>query len=132
MLFETSKALNCRTCHRVGAEGGAVGPELTRIGHARTRDELLDSLLFPSAIVDPRFATYVVELADGRLVSGVISQRSSGSIQLRNATGELISTSSGDIERIKPQRSSLMPDGLLKDLSLQEAADLLAYLESLR
>jgi hypothetical protein len=37
-----------------------------------------------------------------------------------------------DVESFQPQKKSLMPDDLLRDLTADQAADLLAYLESLK
>ena len=131
-LYETSTALNCRTCHKVGDEGKEVGPDLTKVGSRRRREEILDSLLTPSAIVDPKFASYTVQLSDGRVVTGVVVKRDATAIELRDAKGEPHRHATAEIEQLKPQRLSLMPEGLLKDLTLEEAADLLAYLESLK
>ena len=97
-----------------------------------TRAELLDGLLNPSAIIEPKFASYAVQLADGRSLTGVLTKRDATGIELRDAKGDAHKLASSDIEEIKPLRASLMPEGLLKDLTLQEAADLLAFLETLK
>jgi putative heme-binding domain-containing protein len=131
-LFLTSTTLNCKTCHKVGTEGGQVGPELTQIGGKRRREDLIDGLINPSAVVDPKFAQYIVQTTDGRVVTGVLADRNAKRVQLRDAKGELHEVPTGQIEEMKPQRTSIMPEGLMKDLTLQEAADLLAFLESLR
>ncbi|QDT53205.1 Soluble aldose sugar dehydrogenase YliI precursor [Caulifigura coniformis] len=131
-LYQTSKTLNCRVCHRIGNEGGVVGPELTQIGQRRRRDELLDSLLNPSSVVDPKFAMYAVQTVDGRVLSGVLAERNANALTLRDAKGDVHEFAVKEVEELKPQRASIMPEGLLKDLTLQEAADLVAYLESLR
>jgi len=131
-LYQSSKTLNCRVCHKVGTDGGTVGPELTQIASRRRRDELLDSLLNPSAIVEPKFATYVVQSTDGRVLTGVMAERDASVLKLRDAKGDLHEVAVTQVEELKPQRASIMPDGLLKDLTLQEAADLVAYLETLR
>ena len=131
-MFLTSTTLNCKTCHKVGTEGGLVGPELTQIGRKRRREELLDGLISPSAIVDPKFAQYVVQTTDGRILAGVMDHRDAKQLRLRDAKGELHEIGAGQIEAMKPQRASIMPEGLMKDLTLQEAADLLAFLESLK
>lgn len=131
-LFQASTTLNCRVCHKVGADGGQVGPELTHIARQRRREELLDGLLNPSTAVDPKYAAYAVQLNDGRVMTGVLSQRDASGIALRDAKGDLHQVRADNIELLKPQRASLMPEGLLKDLTLQEAADVLAYLESLK
>jgi putative heme-binding domain-containing protein len=131
-LYQASTTLNCRTCHRIGAEGGLAGPELTQVARRKRREELLDSLLHPSAVIDPKFASYAVQLSDGRAMTGVLTKREASGIELRDAKGEPHTFANSDIEEIKPLRASLMPEGLLKDLTLQEAADLLAFLETLR
>ena len=131
-LFLTSTTLNCKTCHKVGTEGGLVGPELTQIAQKRRREELLDGLINPSAIVEPKFAQYVVQTTDGRVVTGVVDHRDAKQVRLRDAKGDLHELAVGQIEEMKPQRTSIMPEGLMKDLTLQEAADLLAFLESLK
>ncbi|HVJ67213.1 MAG TPA: PQQ-dependent sugar dehydrogenase [Caulifigura sp.] len=131
-IYQTSMTLNCKVCHKIGSEGGQVGPDLTQIARRRRRDELLDSLVNPSSVVDPRFAAYVVELKDGRVVTGVVTSRTSSGLELRDAKGDLHKVEQAVIEQLRPQRVSLMPEGLLKDLTLQDAADLLAYLESLK
>jgi putative heme-binding domain-containing protein len=131
-LFLTSTTLNCKTCHKVGPEGGLVGPELTHIAKKRRREELLDGLINPSAIVEPKFAQYVVQTTDGRVVTGVMDHRDAKLVRLRDAKGELHEIGVGQIEELKPQRASIMPEGLMKDLTLQEAADLLAFLETLK
>ena len=85
-----------------------------------------------SAVVDPKFAAYAVELKDGRVWTGVITQRDSGGFELRDAKGDPHKVTNTEIEQLKPQRVSLMPEGLMKDLTLQDAADLLAFLELLK
>jgi len=131
-LFQTSATLNCKTCHKVGADGGQVGPELTEIGRKRRREELLEALINPSAVVEPKFAQYVVQTTDGRVVTGVLDHRDAQQVWLRDAKGDRHEIGVAQIEEMKPQRTSIMPEGLLKDLTLDEAADLLAFLESLK
>lgn len=131
-LFWKSETLNCKTCHRVGPDGGQVGPDLAGIAIRRPRVELLESLLDPSRDVDPKFASYAAQTTDGRTFAGLLVSRTPETVELRDAKGALIALPAVEIETLKVQRASIMPEGLLKDLTLQQAADLLAYLETLR
>ena len=41
----------CSTCHRVGNEGGVIGPDLTKVGAIRTARDLVESLVVPGATI---------------------------------------------------------------------------------
>ncbi|MCA9052259.1 MAG: PQQ-dependent sugar dehydrogenase [Planctomycetaceae bacterium] len=131
-LFLESQTLLCRNCHRVDTAGKAVGPDLTAIGKQRSRAELLESILDPSRKFDPKFITYLVETRDGLVHTGLLVERSDSQITLRTAENKLIHVESSEIEQFQPQQRSLMPDLLFRDLTAEELADVLAYLESLR
>jgi putative heme-binding domain-containing protein len=123
-----SEKLECGKCHQIGERGTAVGPELTSIGARRSKDELLDSLLMPSRRIEPDFATQIVQLDDGRVVTGVIAKRDSDRIVLRTADGKDVEVTTDHIEQQRPSAASLMPSGQVSGLTAQQAADLLEYL----
>ena len=124
--------LQCAKCHRVGAGPETVGPELTKIAAKLiTRPLLLESLLEPSKTVDPKFAGVLVQTKGGDVLSGILVSRTDAAIVLRDAEKEM-RLAAADAQRVVFQKNSLMPDGLLQHLTAQEAADLLAYLESLK
>ena len=127
-----SQPNQCGTCHRVGDRGTPIGPDLSTIGKQRSREDLLDSLLEPSRRIEPKYATYVAATADGRALSGLLVKRDPQSVVLRDSKNQEIVLSAGDVEELRPSRTSLMPDGQLADLTSQEAADLVAYLQSLK
>jgi putative heme-binding domain-containing protein len=123
-----TKEMKCATCHKVGEKGGAVGPELTAIGKARTRAELLDSLLQPSARVEPQFAAYLLRTKSEQTVTGLLVKRDEKQVVIRDAEGKDHTFAAGDVDGVRPSRLSLMPDGQMSGLTPQEAADLLEYL----
>jgi putative heme-binding domain-containing protein len=131
-LFWNNAALQCKTCHRIGAEGTALGPDLTKIATQRTRAELLDNLIQPSAKIEPAYTNYAVQTKDGRTVTGLLVRRDTKEVVLKDAKNQEFRIPAADVERLQPSRTSLMPDALLKDLTAQEAADLLEFLSGLK
>ena len=127
-----SQAVNCIRCHRVGERGTPVGPDLSAIGALRRPEDLLESLLSPSRRIEPKYAVYLVLTVDGRILTGQLARRDEQSVVLWDAEGKEIVLPAADVEELRPSRTSLMPEGQLADLTAQQAADLLAYLASLR
>jgi putative heme-binding domain-containing protein len=123
-----SKALSCGNCHRIGDRGTAVGPDLSAIGKLRGREDLLESILEPSRRIEPKYAAYVADTADGRSFTGLLVRRDEMTVVLRDGQNKEIVLAAKNIERLQPSRLSLMPDGQLAGLTAQEAADLLDYL----
>jgi putative heme-binding domain-containing protein len=130
-VFFGSKAA-CGACHRVGNDGGTVGPDLTKVGGVRAGRDLLESVVLPSATFAQGYETYRVDLADGRTAAGVIARRTADGVVLRDATGAEVRVPAAAVERMTRDRTSLMPDGLAQAVTPHEFRDLLAYLLSLR
>lgn len=123
-----SKAVNCGACHRVGERGTSVGPDLSKIGGQRSREDLLASVLEPSRRIEPKFASYLAQLSDGRVVTGVLVARDEQQVVLRDAQNKELVVKASELEALRPGVKSLMPDGQTAGLTPQEAADLLEYL----
>ncbi|MCU0704250.1 MAG: PQQ-dependent sugar dehydrogenase [Fimbriiglobus sp.] len=121
-------ANKCVDCHKHGSTGKEIGPDLTAIGKDRTKDELLESLLLPSRRVEAKYQSYILRAHDGRAVTGVLVKRDAKETVLRDATNKEHSFAAADIDTFTPARESLMPSGLLGDLTPQQAADLLEFL----
>jgi putative heme-binding domain-containing protein len=127
-----SQPVQCGRCHQIGARGTSVGPDLSTIGKLRSREDLLGSLLEPSRRIEPKYATYVVATAAGVLRTGLLVSRDEKVLVLRDSDGKEIIIAAKDVEELRPSRASLMPDGQLADLTVQDAADLIEYLASLK
>ena len=119
----------CLDCHKHGGQGKEIGPDLSHIGSERSAEELLESLLLPSRRVEAKYQGYVLKSLDGQAVSGVLVKRDAKGTTLRDATDKLHTFPTGDIDEFKPARESLMPSGLLGDMTPQQAADLLEFLK---
>lgn len=131
-LFARSTAVTCRNCHRVGDTGGKLGPELTQIAKKLTRPQLLESILEPSKTIEPKYIPHLVETVQGQVYTGLLQSQSKTDIVLRDVQDKEIRIIAADVEQMRPQRVSIMPDLLAKDLTAQQLADLLAYLEGLK
>lgn len=131
-VFFENASVSCKNCHRIQNEGKEIGPELTSIGKKLTRAQLLESILEPSKLIDPKYVTYLAEVDDGRIVTGVLISKDANEVVLKDAQDKLVRLPIKQIEQLVPQRQSLMPDLLLRDLTGQQVADLLEYLGSLK
>jgi putative heme-binding domain-containing protein len=116
----------CTACHQLKGEGNTVGADLTALTD-RSPQALMIAILDPNAAVDGRFVNYVVELKDGRTLSGVIADESSSGMTVLQANGIKDKVLRRDIERMRSTSLSLMPEGLEAGMSQQDLADLIAY-----
>lgn len=121
-----TKAL-CIKCHRFGNRGETLGPDLTTIAQRFQHKEILESIVYPSHIISDQYASKKV-LANGRTYIGIVGPENDGIVTVLLTDGEKVELPQEDIESISPNRTSAMPSGLLNSLSLQEVADLFAYL----
>jgi putative heme-binding domain-containing protein len=119
----------CAKCHRLFGEGGQIGPDLTTFKRDDL-DNMLLNVVNPSAEIREGFETLLVVTDDGRTASGFLVDRDSQVLVLRGSDGQDITIAQNRIEDTQPQRKSLMPEGLLKDLSDQQVRNLFAYLRS--
>jgi putative membrane-bound dehydrogenase-like protein len=123
---------SCASCHRVHGKGQWVGPDLSTIGTKYGKDELLRSILNPSAAIGYNFRSLVLALADGRSITGLLVEDTSERLVVKTADGQRITLRPADIEDRKTSDVSLMPEGLAGTLGDQELVDLLAFLSGLR
>jgi putative heme-binding domain-containing protein len=120
-------AAQCARCHRLGAEGQDIGPDLA---DARNQGKpwLLASILQPNLEIRPDFQTQLVQTQGGENMVGLVTDENPTTITLRRP-GELdLVWPRSNIEVGEPQPWSLMPTGLENGLGLQQMADLLEYI----
>ena len=127
-----SEKVGCSVCHSVGDQGKRVGPDLTTIGQNRSEQDLLESIVFPSASIVRQYETYTVLTDAGKSYSGLIARETGDVLYLQQQTGDQVAISRDEIDEIAPSTVSIMPNGMEKNLSKQQLADLIAYLKSLK
>lgn len=118
----------CANCHQIDGKGIAVGPDLSKIGKDRSREELLESMLDPSRRVEAKYQSYNVKTEDGRAITGVIVAKDAKGVTIRDALGKDTVVTTDNLASLKPSALSLMANGLLSDFTPQQAADLLVFL----
>ena len=79
-------------------------------------------------MISDQYASRTVTLTTGKSVTGMVAPQADGSLVVLQADGQKVHVVKSDIEDIAPSKKSAMPDGLLNPLSLEEIADLFAYL----
>ena len=121
----------CLSCHRVGQHGGSVGPDLTQIGVKQKLHHIVESLLWPQKVVVDEYKGIAVLTADGKVIRGYRVRETDEELEIRDAaTGKTEVIAQDEIEDAQ-QVGSLMPDGLLTTLSMQDKQDLIAFLADL-
>jgi putative heme-binding domain-containing protein len=117
----------CATCHRFKGQGEAIGPDLTTVAQRFQRKEILESIVYPNQVVSDQYASQVVT-ANGRTYTGIVARTPDGGAIVLQADGQKVELKAGDIEDVKPSNVSAMPEGLANRFSLEQIADLFAYL----
>ena len=117
----------CANCHRLNGEGHAVGPDLAALTN-RSPEALLTAILDPNRAVEDKFLDYAVLTTDGRQVSGMLVSETGASITLAGPEGKQTAILRSEIDELRSTGKSLMPEGMERDISLEQMSHLLAYL----
>jgi putative membrane-bound dehydrogenase-like protein len=120
---------NCAICHQVrGKDGVNIGPDLGTV-HNWSKQAILAAILAPNLAISSGYETWSATLMNGETVEGIIASETGSAITLRNAAGVDRTISRQDISSLKALSMSLMPEGLEGQISVEEMADLLAFLK---
>ncbi len=126
---EVFTRVQCAECHRYQEMGDSVGPDLTSIARRFTRREILESILYPAHVVSDQYASKKLVTLDGRVLVGMTADAGNGRLQVRDANNEVTELDESEVDQILPSNNSIMPSGLLDDLTLGEIRDLMAFME---
>lgn len=127
VFFEESKG-NCARCHRIERRGSDVGPDLSAIGTKYGREGLLESIVSPSAAISHEYKVWVLETSSAGLVTGYIVEETPEKVTLRDANGQKLSFTPDDVRQRAPSDVSLMPEGLVGSMTVEDLVDLLEFL----
>ncbi len=127
-IFENAKVAKCAGCHMNEGRGSRVGPDLTAIGRQSERAVILESILQPNKNVAPHYVAWRILTAEGRIHTGFLVQQTQEDQTYIDDQGQTFTLLNQDIETTDSLSTSIMPTGLLANLTDQEIVDLLAYL----
>ena len=117
----------CNACHKMNGAGGGYGPDLTSVNRRFTRNETLESILFPSHVISDQYATKKVLTKSGEVFTGILVKTAKG-VAIRVSENKEFVLSEDEIDEIQSSKTSVMPAGLLDNLTPSEIRDLMVYL----
>ncbi|MEQ8790913.1 MAG: c-type cytochrome [Pirellulaceae bacterium] len=122
---------NCATCHRIGGIGVNVAPDIAD-SRTKTPAQILTDVLQPNRAIDANYVSYNVVDADGRVLNGLLTGETATSITLKQPEGKTVTLLRDEVEELRSSGVSLMPEGLEKNVSHQEMADLISFIKNWR
>lgn len=131
-MFWAKDKGNCGQCHMVDGKGGRIGPNLSRIGAARSSSALEREIRRPAEVIPVGFETVTVVTKDGRKIRGARKNEDTFSVQIMTPAEEVMSFFKRDVEVIPEESRSLMPVYGPERLPDGDVADIVRYLRTLR
>ena len=119
----------CATCHRIQSIGKSIGADLVALKD-RSTNAMLIAILDPNRAVETKFLSYVAATADGRTWNGMLLSETSNSVTLMGTDGKEHLLARNELDELVCSNRSLMPEGLEKDLSPQDLADVITFVQS--
>ncbi|MDB5302665.1 MAG: putative rane-bound dehydrogenase, partial [Phycisphaerales bacterium] len=131
-IFRNAAGVGCVKCHKIGNDGGNVGPELGSVGAKYNRAQLIESVLYPSKLIAAGYEQTLIRTKDGNVQAGVIRGETDAEVTLFDSSANKIVVRKADIAVRKTSNISVMPEGLQAGLTQPQFADLIAYLQTLK
>jgi putative heme-binding domain-containing protein len=122
---------NCSTCHRIDDIGVTVAPDISD-SRERLPTQLLTDILQPNRAIDSNYFSYTATTTDGLTYTGILTAETSTSVTLKQAEDKTITLTRDQIEELRSDGISFMPDGLEQNIPPQQMADLIAFIKNWR
>ena len=119
----------CARCHEPD-QGVGVGPGLRTAVQGHTREQLLFDILNPSGLILSAYQNYIVTTHDGRVYGGIIAAETPGTLTLRSGPNQAETILRGRIAEIRASEVSVMPEGFEENLTRQELADVISFMQA--
>ncbi|MCA9060173.1 MAG: HEAT repeat domain-containing protein, partial [Planctomycetaceae bacterium] len=119
----------CSQCHRLQELGRSIGADLAALKD-RSREALVTAILDPNRAVEAKFLSYTAVTKAGEIVTGMLLSESGNSVTLLSTDGKEHVIGRDEIEELVASSRSLMPDGFEKELSEQNLADVITFLQA--
>lgn len=123
---------HCASCHRVNADGGRIGPDLSRIGSARPRDVLASRIRRGSETFRPGYEPVTITPASGPAIQGVKKNEDLFSVQIMDSRERIQGYEKDKVTSVTNGTRSAMPVFGPERISDSDLDDLIRYLQTLR
>jgi len=124
--------LACTACHRIGDEGGVIGPSLNGVGAGMPLDQIVESILWPDRQIKEGFQAVAFTTTTGAAITGYIEREGDDLVWYRDTATPWIKPLAKKDIASRESIPTLMPPGLTTSLSEAQFVDLVAYLASLK
>lgn len=119
----------CADCHKAnGGIGQPIGPDLTTVASRFTSKEVLESILFPSHIISDQYRSHRVLTTDGKVYTGLMITGTNGELTIRDSQLQTHQVAAENVESVEPSKTSMMPTGLIDQMTAVEIRDLMTFL----
>jgi cytochrome c oxidase cbb3-type subunit III len=123
---------NCASCHRVNGAGGRLGPDLSRVGLARTRETMVRQIRGATEDFRPGYEPVTLTAANGQAIHGVKKNEDLFSVQIMDTRERIQGYEKDKMRSVVDDKKSAMPAFGTERLSESDLDDVLRYLQSLR
>jgi putative heme-binding domain-containing protein len=122
----------CSTCHRFGAMGKDIGPDLTTLNSRFQKKDIVESILWPSKVISDQYDVTMVETKDGKSLAGFVVREDGGKLIMRTADemGRSFEVPAANVKNRTKSPVSMMPEGLVDEFTVQQIAGLLKFLQA--
>ncbi|TDU81673.1 putative membrane-bound dehydrogenase-like protein [Prosthecobacter fusiformis] len=127
----SSPLAGCVACHQIGKQGGIIGPELDAVGRGVPVELLIEAVVWPNRQIKEGYVATTLTMKDGRTLQGYRTAEDNGELELKDFLAGTLTRFPLTEIKDRQEAGSLMPEGLIVNLTREELRDLVAYLSSL-
>ena len=130
-IFNERADVFCLRCHKVNGEGGEAGPDLTGIASRKTREYLLEAIVYPNKQIAEGFESVVLTLNNGTTYAGTLKRETEAEIEILSPEDGPVTVKKSEL-KTRERGPSAMPEELRQILSKRDLRDLVEFLGSLK
>ena len=122
----------CSSCHRFGALGNDIGPDLSTLNARFQKKDIVESVLWPSKVISDQYEMTMVQTKDGKSLAGFVVREEGGKLFMRTAdtVGRQFEVPAANVKSKEKSPVSMMPEGLVDEFSLGQINGLIKFLQS--
>ena len=129
-IYLGTKSLNCVNCHKLEGVGGQVGPDLTKLWDTSSIEKIMESIIDPSKEIKEGYQSFKVVTTGGQTYLGLKVIDKPAEIVIRDANGKDVRIVRDDIDELAATKVSLMPEGVVAQLTFDQFIDLVSFLKN--